>query len=105
MWVLFSPDVLKHVCNKLILLQLFINPCPHLIAMVQTRGHMDFICRMKEYLPRSEFIERTIKAIEAQFSVKSISLEAIDVPSASEFVHTTRLLTEQEIQEACTIQT
>ncbi|KAK7283552.1 hypothetical protein RIF29_13135 [Crotalaria pallida] len=69
------------------------------------RGHLDFVCRMKDYLPRSEFIERTIKAIGAQFSVKSISLESIDIPSASEFVHTTRLLTEQEIREACTIQT
>lgn len=73
--------------------------------MVQTRSHMDFVCRMKEYVPRSEFIEKTIKAIGGQFSVKSISLESIDVPSVSEYVHTTRLLTEQEIQEACTIQT
>ncbi|XP_057436017.1 uncharacterized protein LOC130728533 isoform X2 [Lotus japonicus] len=69
-----------------------------------TRDHMDFVCRMKEYLPRSEFIERTIKAIETQFSVKSISMESIDVPSVSEYVHTTRLLTEQEIREACTLQ-
>ncbi|KAG5013868.1 hypothetical protein AAZX31_09G216400 [Glycine max] len=70
-----------------------------------TRSHMDFVCRMKEYVPRSEFIEKTIKAIGGQFSVKSISLESIDIPSVSEYVHTTRLLTEQEIQEACTIQT
>ena len=73
--------------------------------MVQTRGHTDFVCRVKEYLPRSEFIERTIEAIGAQFSVKSVSLESIDVPSASEYVHTTRHLTEQEIQDACAIQT
>ncbi|KAK8466233.1 hypothetical protein PHAVU_008G037200 [Phaseolus vulgaris] len=70
-----------------------------------TRSHMDFICRMKEYLPRSEFIERTIKALGSQFSVKSISLESIDVPSVSEYVHTTKLLTEQEIQETCIVQT
>ncbi|XP_061350655.1 uncharacterized protein LOC133295811 isoform X1 [Gastrolobium bilobum] len=70
-----------------------------------TRGHHDFVCRMKEYLPRSEFIERTIKAVGAQFSVKSISLESIDITSVSEYVHTTKLLTEQEIQEACIIQT
>ncbi|KAI4346615.1 hypothetical protein L6164_007496 [Bauhinia variegata] len=65
------------------------------------RGHMDFICRMKEYLPRSEFIERTTEAIGAHFSVKPTSLEAIDLPSASEFVPTTGLLTEQEIRESC----
>ncbi|KAK7340559.1 hypothetical protein VNO77_21266 [Canavalia gladiata] len=70
-----------------------------------TRNHMDFVCQMKEYLPRSEFIERTIKAIGAQFCVKPISLESIDVPSVSEYVHTTKLLTEEEIQEASTIQT
>ncbi|KAL2329954.1 hypothetical protein Fmac_017535 [Flemingia macrophylla] len=71
-----------------------------------TRSHLDFVCRMKEYLSRSEFIERTIKAIGGQFSVKSTGLESIDVPSVSEYVHTTRLLTEKEIQEtSCTIQT
>lgn len=66
---------------------------------------MDFVCRMKEYLPRSEFIERTIKAVAGQFSLKATIMESIDVPSVSEYVHTTKLLTEQEIQEACTIQT
>ncbi|KAK7295380.1 hypothetical protein RJT34_18287 [Clitoria ternatea] len=70
-----------------------------------TRGHTEFVCCMKEYLPRSEFIERTTAAIGAQFSVKSINLESINIPSISEYVHTTRLLSEQEIQEACTIQT
>ncbi|KAK7394995.1 hypothetical protein VNO78_15536 [Psophocarpus tetragonolobus] len=69
-----------------------------------TRDHTDFVCRMKEYLPRSEFIERTIKTVGGHFSVKSISLESIEVPSISEYVHTTTLLTEQEIREACTIQ-
>ncbi|KAL1360839.1 hypothetical protein HN51_006223 [Arachis hypogaea] len=70
-----------------------------------TRDHTDFVCSMKEYLPRSEFVERTIKAIGAQFSVKSINLESTEIPSSSEFVHTTRLLTEQELLDACTIQT
>lgn len=85
---------------KFILLHLIFYPCSHLTAMVQTRDHTDFVCRMKEYMPRSEFIERTIKAIGAQFSVQPISMESIDVPSVSEYVHTTRLLTEQEIREA-----
>ncbi|KAJ7974391.1 Lipoate-protein ligase A [Quillaja saponaria] len=61
------------------------------------RGHTDFICRMKELLPRAEFIERTIKAIGNHFSVKSVSLESVDFPSDSEFVHTTRLHAEHEI--------
>ncbi|XP_004491820.1 uncharacterized protein [Cicer arietinum] len=70
-----------------------------------TRDHMDFVCRMKEHIPRSEFIERTIKAIGAEFSVIPISLESINIHSVSEYVHSTRLLTDQEIQEASIIQT
>lgn len=66
---------------------------------------MDFVCRMKEHMPRSEFIERTIKAIGTQFSVMPVSKESIDVPSDSEYVHSTRLLTEKEILEASVLQT
>lgn len=61
---------------------------------------MDFICRMKEYMPRSEFIERTIKAVGDEFSVSPVSLESLNSDSVSEYVHTTKLLTEQEIREA-----
>lgn len=70
-----------------------------------TRDHMDFICRMKEHMPRSEFIERTIKAVGAEFSVSPVSLESVNSDSVSEYVHTTKLLTEQEIREASIVQT
>lgn len=63
---------------------------------------MDFVCRMKEFLPRSEFIQRTIEAIGSRFSLKpeSVNLEDIDVPSSANFAPNSRLLTEQEIKEA-----
>ncbi|CAJ2668999.1 unnamed protein product [Trifolium pratense] len=70
-----------------------------------TRDHTDFICRMKEHMPRSKFIERTIKAVGDEFSVSPVSLDSIDIDSVSEYVHTTRLLTEQEIREASILQT
>jgi len=73
--------------------------------MVQTRDHMDFICRMKEHMPRSEFIERTIKAVRDEFSVSPVSLESLYSDSVSEYVHTTKLLTEKEIREASIVQT
>lgn len=87
------------------MLQLFIDQCSHLIATVQTRGHTDFICRMKEHMPRSEFIERTIKAVGDEFSVSPVSLESINIDFVSEYVHTTKLLTEHEIREASVLQT
>ncbi|KAK9278393.1 hypothetical protein L1049_027958 [Liquidambar formosana] len=64
------------------------------------RGHLEFICRMKDYLPRSVFIDGTIKAVGSQFSVRSIPSEAIETPSKSEFAPSTRLLTNQELEAA-----
>lgn len=70
---------------------------------MQARGHTDFVCRMKEFLRRSEFIQRTVEAISSQFSLETVSVnfEDMGVPSAVDFSHSTRLLTEQEIKEAC----
>ncbi|KAJ0042854.1 hypothetical protein Pint_19202 [Pistacia integerrima] len=65
------------------------------------RDHTKFICRMKDYMPRSVFIENTIEAIETYFSVQPANLEAIDTSSEANFVHSTRLLTKQELEEAC----
>ncbi|KAJ0100016.1 hypothetical protein Patl1_21892 [Pistacia atlantica] len=65
------------------------------------RDHTKFICRMKDYMPRSVFIENTIESIETYFSVQPANLEAIDTSSEANFVHSTRLLTKQELEEAC----
>ncbi|KAI9079851.1 hypothetical protein K1719_038097 [Acacia pycnantha] len=67
------------------------------------RGHHDFVCRMKEFLPRSELVERTIKAIRSRFSLEpvAVNIADIDVPSATHFVPSTRLLTDHDMREAC----
>ncbi|XP_028803440.1 uncharacterized protein LOC114758554 isoform X3 [Neltuma alba] len=67
------------------------------------RGHTDFVCRMKEFLPRSEFVQRTIKAIRSRFSLEPVAdnIEDIDVPSATQFAPSTRLLTDHDMREVC----
>ncbi|XP_038698515.1 uncharacterized protein LOC119996076 isoform X2 [Tripterygium wilfordii] len=64
------------------------------------RDHDEFICRMKDYMSRSDFIEKTVEAVEAHFSLKQVSLETIAAPDASGFVHSTQLLTKHELEEA-----
>lgn len=69
------------------------------------RDHTEFICRMKDYMPRSIFIEKTVEKIETYFSVQPVNLEAICTSSEANFVRSTRLLTKQELEEACESQT
>ncbi|KDP36050.1 hypothetical protein JCGZ_10016 [Jatropha curcas] len=64
------------------------------------RNHNEFLCRMKEYLPRSVFIERTLKALETHFSVKPKNSDAVRVTNTEGFVHSTRLLMKQELEDA-----
>lgn len=64
------------------------------------RGHLEFICRMKDYLPRSVFIDGTIRAAGSHFSVKPIELEATKTPSSTKFEPSTKLLTNQELEAA-----
>lgn len=65
------------------------------------RGHMDFICRMKEYLQRSVFVEKTVKAMETSFTLRPVNLESIDEHYGSEnFIPSTRVLMKQELTEA-----
>ncbi|KAI3825648.1 hypothetical protein L1987_07178 [Smallanthus sonchifolius] len=64
------------------------------------RDHLDFICPMKDYLSRSDFITRTIDAAESHFSVESTEFEAVKPPSNMKFTPTSRLLTNQELEAA-----
>ncbi|OVA08982.1 Biotin/lipoate A/B protein ligase [Macleaya cordata] len=64
------------------------------------RNHLEFICRMKDYLPRSAFIEKTVTSIGSHFLVKPIQLEAIGITSEAAFTHSTRLLTKRELEAA-----
>ncbi|CAK9186077.1 unnamed protein product [Ilex paraguariensis] len=64
------------------------------------RSHMEFICQMKDYIPRSDFINKTVKAVENQFSVAPLELDIDSVIHNTEYVHTTRLLTKHELEES-----
>ncbi|XP_052189025.1 uncharacterized protein LOC127799232 isoform X3 [Diospyros lotus] len=68
-----------------------------------TRKHMEFVCRMKDYITRPLFIDRTAKAIENHFYVKPVDLELDAAACEAGFVRSTRLLMKQELEEAlCT---
>ncbi|KAK9080442.1 hypothetical protein SSX86_000200 [Deinandra increscens subsp. villosa] len=64
------------------------------------RDHLDFICPMKDYLSRSDFISKTIDATRSHFSVKSTEFETVRLPSNPKFTPTSRLLTNQELEPA-----
>ncbi|TQD79194.1 hypothetical protein C1H46_035232 [Malus baccata] len=64
------------------------------------RDHLEFICRMKDYIPRSVFLEKTVEAIGTQFSVRPELSDTIEATSNTKFVPSTRLLTRQELEEA-----
>ncbi|XP_057983428.1 uncharacterized protein LOC131168177 [Malania oleifera] len=61
------------------------------------RGHLEFICRLKDHMPRPVFIEGTVKAVGTHFSVRSRELEAIETAPSRIFAHSSRLLTKQEL--------
>ncbi|XP_055831447.1 uncharacterized protein LOC129900487 isoform X1 [Solanum dulcamara] len=65
----------------------------------QARDHSDFICRMKDYISRQEFISRTISALGSQFCVTPLELESSDCPDDAKFVPSTRLLGKQDLEE------
>lgn len=53
---------------------------------------------MKDILPRSAFIVRTIKAVESQFSVRFVPLNEIESLDSTEFVPSSRILTTEELE-------
>lgn len=64
------------------------------------RDHTDFVCRMKDYIERSDFVEKTVKAVRNQFTLKQVNLEDIDSYAKGGYLKTTRLLTMEELEEA-----
>uniref|UniRef100_A0A164UK26 BPL/LPL catalytic domain-containing protein n=1 Tax=Daucus carota subsp. sativus TaxID=79200 RepID=A0A164UK26_DAUCS len=64
------------------------------------RNHLDFICCMKEYMPRTNFITRTVDALQGEFSVETTDLEAVESPPNTKFIHSSKILTERELEEA-----
>lgn len=67
---------------------------------LQERDHTEFVCRMKDYIERSDFVEKTVKAVGNQFAMKEVNLEDIDSYAKGEHVKSTRLLTVEELREA-----
>ncbi|XP_056691156.1 uncharacterized protein [Spinacia oleracea] len=64
----------------------------------QERDHSEFICRMKDILPRSDFIDRTIKAAETHFSLTSIPLDEIASLYTTNFDPSSTILTAEELE-------
>ncbi|GMP30578.1 hypothetical protein CsSME_00005185 [Camellia sinensis var. sinensis] len=64
------------------------------------RSHKEFVCRMKEYMPRSVFIDETVKAIGNHFSVNRVDLDVDAAAYDAGFNHSSRLLMKQELEEA-----
>ncbi|KAL3844775.1 hypothetical protein ACJIZ3_002178 [Penstemon smallii] len=66
----------------------------------QARDHLEFICRMKDYIPRSSFIDRTIHAVGSHFRLRSPEPEAIQTPLGTKFEPSSRILRKQDLEEA-----
>ncbi|KAL4566516.1 hypothetical protein LXL04_030632 [Taraxacum kok-saghyz] len=59
------------------------------------RDHLDFICPMKDYISRSDFINKTIDATKTHFALSSTEL-----PSNFQFTPTSKLLSRVELEAA-----
>ncbi|XP_075480150.1 uncharacterized protein LOC142520847 isoform X1 [Primulina tabacum] len=66
----------------------------------QARDHLEFICRMKDYMTRSDFIDRTINAVGCHFLLRYSEPKAIQWPLGTKFEPSSRLLRKQELDEA-----
>ncbi|XP_024019577.1 uncharacterized protein LOC21389922 isoform X2 [Morus notabilis] len=64
------------------------------------RDHLEFICRMKDYMPRSVFIDKTVEALGTEFSVRSVKSDGLASFLNTKFSPSTRLLTRQELEAA-----
>lgn len=61
---------------------------------------MEFICRMKDYMPIVVFIDKTVEALKTQFSLRTIEFEALESFLDTKFCPTTRLLLRHELETA-----
>ncbi|KAF3437658.1 hypothetical protein FNV43_RR20414 [Rhamnella rubrinervis] len=60
------------------------------------RNHLEFICRMKDYMPREVFIGKTVEALETQFSLRTIEFDALELDA--KFSPSTKLLLRHELE-------
>ncbi|GAB2269997.1 hypothetical protein Dimus_004912 [Dionaea muscipula] len=68
------------------------------------RDHLEFICRMKEYMSRSAFVDGTIKAAADRFSLRSIQPEEMKLAGFLDFTPSSRPVTRPELEEAVAVQ-
>lgn len=54
---------------------------------------------MKDYLPRSDFITGTVDTVGSHFSIRLTELGAVKPPPNMKFAHSSKLLTEGELEE------
>ncbi|GAB4860912.1 hypothetical protein Ancab_036073 [Ancistrocladus abbreviatus] len=64
------------------------------------RDHLEFICRMRDYLSRGEFIDRTVEVTRNHFSLRSMHLKDIESAAGTSFTPSSKLLTRRELQAA-----
>ncbi|XP_043712087.1 putative lipoate-protein ligase A isoform X1 [Telopea speciosissima] len=64
------------------------------------RSHVEFVCRMKDYLSTLDFIDRTVKAVKTHFSLTSMQLEEVNIHAKTSFDHSSKLLTQAELEAA-----
>ncbi|KAL1533232.1 hypothetical protein AAHA92_33146 [Salvia divinorum] len=69
----------------------------------QARNHVEFICRLKEYMSRSVFIDGTMDAVAAYFALRSPDVDDMQNPS-SQFEPSSRILTRQELGEEASME-
>ncbi|KAL9266904.1 Inactive lipoate--protein ligase 2-like protein [Drosera capensis] len=63
------------------------------------RDHLEFICHMKDYIPRSAFIDGTVKATADHFTVRTIPMEEMESAGA-DFIPSSRILMREELEDA-----
>ncbi|XP_057768149.1 uncharacterized protein LOC130988354 isoform X2 [Salvia miltiorrhiza] len=71
-------------------------------SITKNRNHVEFICRLKEFMSRSDFINGTTDAVAAYFALRSPDADDIQNHS-SQFEPSSKLLTRQELGDEASI--
>ncbi|XP_042031899.1 uncharacterized protein LOC121778596 isoform X2 [Salvia splendens] len=72
-------------------------------SITKNRNHAEFICRLKEYMSRSDFIDGTMDSVASHFALRSLDADDIQ-NSSSQFEPSSRILTRQELGEEASME-
>lgn len=64
--------------------------------MLQERDYIEFVCRMKDYIERLDFVEKIVKVVGNQFVMKEVNFEDIDFYVKGEYVKSMRFFIVEE---------